>query len=118
MGEVMRGEAGDARLAGLLIGLRSKGETVAELDGLVRAMDAHAVKIGVDEPFLDIVGTGGDQAGTVNISTMSAIAAAAAGTRIVKHGNRSASSVAHRGMERACQATRWLSSHLVYVRCW
>ncbi|WP_210435011.1 hypothetical protein [Saccharopolyspora sp. ASAGF58] len=75
-------EAGDARLAGLLIGLRSKGETVAELDGLVRAMDAHAVKIGVDEPFLDIVGTGGDQAGTVNISTMSAIVAAAAGARI------------------------------------
>ncbi|PKW15042.1 anthranilate phosphoribosyltransferase [Saccharopolyspora spinosa] len=92
LGEVMRGEAGDARLAGLLIGLRSKGETVAELDGLVRAMDAHAVKIGVDEPLLDIVGTGGDNADTVNISTMSAIVVAATGTRIVKHGNRSASS--------------------------
>src|SRR5215469_2631782 len=73
MGEVMRGAAGDARLGGLLIGLRSKGETVAELDGMVRAMDAHAVRVDVDEPVLDIVGTGGDKAGTVNISTVSAI---------------------------------------------
>ncbi|WP_181770584.1 anthranilate phosphoribosyltransferase [Amycolatopsis pittospori] len=92
LGEVMRGAAGEARLSGLLIGLRSKGETVPELDGLVRAMEAHAVEVAVDGPLLDIVGTGGDQAGTVNISTMSAIVAAAAGARIVKHGNRSASS--------------------------
>jgi anthranilate phosphoribosyltransferase len=92
MGEIMGGRAGDARLGGLLIGLRSKGETVAELDGLVRAMQVHAVGVDAEGPLLDIVGTGGDKAGTVNISTMSAIVAAAAGARIVKHGNRSASS--------------------------
>ncbi|MEJ2857708.1 MULTISPECIES: anthranilate phosphoribosyltransferase [unclassified Saccharothrix] len=92
MGEVMRGAAGDARLGGLLVGLRAKGETVAELDGLVRAMDAHGVRVAVDGPVLDIVGTGGDGANTVNISTVSAIVAAAAGARVVKHGNRSASS--------------------------
>lgn len=92
MGEVMRGVVDDARLAGLLVGLRSKGETVAELDGLVRAMDEHAVRVRADGPLLDIVGTGGDMARTVNISTVSAIVAAAAGARVVKHGNRSASS--------------------------
>ncbi|MDI3390715.1 anthranilate phosphoribosyltransferase [Streptomyces sp. B-S-A8] len=92
MGEVMRGAADDARLGGLLVGLRSKGESVAELDGLVRAMDAHAVRVRADGPLIDIVGTGGDMARTVNISTVSAIVAAAAGARIVKHGNRSASS--------------------------
>lgn len=92
MGEVMRGAAGDVRLSALLVALRAKGETVAELHGLVRAMDAHVVRVDVDGPVLDIVGTGGDGADTVNISTMSAIVAAAAGARIVKHGNRSASS--------------------------
>ncbi|MFE6056738.1 anthranilate phosphoribosyltransferase [Kitasatospora sp. NPDC056446] len=92
MGEVMRGVVDDVTLAGLLVGLRSKGESVAELDGLVRAMDEHAVRVRTDEPVLDIVGTGGDMARTVNISTVSAIVAAAAGARIVKHGNRSASS--------------------------
>ncbi|MBT2480411.1 anthranilate phosphoribosyltransferase [Streptomyces sp. ISL-94] len=92
MGEVMRGAADDARLGGLLVGLRPKGESVAELDGLVRAMDAHAVRVRADGPLLDIVGTGGDMARTVNISTVPAIVAAAAGARIVKHGHRSASS--------------------------
>ncbi|BAJ32827.1 MULTISPECIES: anthranilate phosphoribosyltransferase [Kitasatospora] len=92
MGETLRGSVDDARLAGLLVGLRSKGETVAELDGLVRAMDEHAVSVRADGPLLDIVGTGGDTARTVNISTVSAIVAAAAGARVVKHGNRSASS--------------------------
>ncbi len=92
MGEVMRGVAGDVRLSALLIALHAKGETIAELHGLVRAMDAHVVRVDVDGPVLDIVGTGGDGADTVNISTMSAIVAAAAGARIVKHGNRSVSS--------------------------
>ncbi|TCJ31616.1 anthranilate phosphoribosyltransferase [Parafrankia sp. BMG5.11] len=92
MNEVMRGAADDARLAGFLVALRAKGETVAELDALLRAMLRHAVPVQVDGPVLDIVGTGGDHGGTVNISTMSAVVAAAAGARIVKHGNRSSSS--------------------------
>jgi anthranilate phosphoribosyltransferase len=92
MSEIMRGTAGETMVAALLVGLRAKGETVAELDGLVRGMTLHAVTVEVDGPVLDIVGTGGDQASTVNVSTMSAIVAAAAGARVVKHGNRAASS--------------------------
>ncbi|MGW7416209.1 anthranilate phosphoribosyltransferase [Streptomyces sp. NPDC054863] len=92
MDEVMTGSVGSARLAGLLVGLRAKGETVEEIEGLVRAMFRHAVPLGVPGPALDIVGTGGDGSNSVNISTMSAIVAAGAGARVVKHGNRSASS--------------------------
>ncbi|WP_424187687.1 anthranilate phosphoribosyltransferase [Actinokineospora sp. G85] len=92
MDAVMAGAADPARLGGLLVGLRAKGETVAELHGLVAGMAAHAVPVSVDGPVLDIVGTGGDGANTVNISTMSAVVAAAAGARVVKHGGRSASS--------------------------
>ncbi|MFJ6694636.1 anthranilate phosphoribosyltransferase [Streptomyces sp. NPDC091272] len=92
MDEVMAGDVSPARLAGLLVGLRAKGETVEEIDGLVRAMLRHAVPLEVPGPALDIVGTGGDGSNSVNISTMSAIVAAGAGARVVKHGNRSASS--------------------------
>lgn len=89
---VMRGEADDARLSGLLVGLRAKGETVEEVRGLAEAMLAHAVPLLVPGPTVDIVGTGGDGAQTVNISTMAAIVAAGAGATVVKHGNRAASS--------------------------
>jgi len=89
---VMRGEADDARLAGLLVGLRAKGETVEEVGGLAEAMLAHAVPLEVPGPTVDIVGTGGDGAHTVNISTMASIVAAGAGATVVKHGNRAASS--------------------------
>ncbi|MGH8828783.1 MAG: anthranilate phosphoribosyltransferase [Jiangellaceae bacterium] len=92
MSEIMRGEASPAQMAGFIIALRAKGETVAEVDGLVEAMYAHAAAITITGPALDIVGTGGDRAHTVNISTMAAIVAAAAGARVVKHGNRAASS--------------------------
>ncbi|MEV5126321.1 anthranilate phosphoribosyltransferase [Streptomyces decoyicus] len=92
MDQVMRGAATPAQLAGLLVALRAKGETVAEVEGLVRAMYEHAVALDVPGPALDIVGTGGDRSHSVNISTMSAIVAAGAGARVVKHGNRSASS--------------------------
>jgi anthranilate phosphoribosyltransferase len=92
MGEVLRGAAGDARLAGLLVGLRAKGETVTEIDGLITGMVGHSTRVDVGRPVLDIVGTGGDQAHTVNVSTMAAVVAAAAGAPVVKHGNRSASS--------------------------
>ncbi|PSK99710.1 anthranilate phosphoribosyltransferase [Haloactinopolyspora alba] len=92
MGEIMSGEATSAQIAGFAVALRAKGETVDEVDGLVRAMYAHATEYTGRGPALDIVGTGGDRAHTVNISTMAAVAAAGAGARVVKHGNRAASS--------------------------
>ncbi len=92
MDEVMQGSTNPIQLAGFLVALRAKGETIEEIVGLVEAMLAHAVLIDVDGPTLDIVGTGGDRLNTVNISTMAAIVAAGAGARVVKHGNRAASS--------------------------
>jgi anthranilate phosphoribosyltransferase len=92
MGEVMSGEASSAQVAGFLTALRAKGESVAEMRALADIMLDHAVRIEVPGTTLDIVGTGGDRAHTVNISTMAAIVAAAAGVRVVKHGNRAASS--------------------------
>ena len=75
-----------------LTGALVKGETVAEVGGLAQAMLAHAAPISVPGRLVDLVGTGGDGAHTVNISTMGTIAAAAAGARMVKHGNRAATS--------------------------
>ena len=92
MREMMSGDATPAQIGGFLVALRAKGETVTELRALADIMLEHAVPISVDGPTLDIVGTGGDMAGTVNISTMSAICIAAAGVRVVKHGNRASSS--------------------------
>ncbi|MFI7241147.1 anthranilate phosphoribosyltransferase [Streptomyces qinglanensis] len=92
MDRIMRGEASDVQIAGFAVALRAKGETVEEISGLVRAMYAHARTIEVPGPTVDIVGTGGDRAKTVNISTMSAIVVAGTGARVVKHGNRAASS--------------------------
>ncbi|MCZ7413856.1 MULTISPECIES: anthranilate phosphoribosyltransferase [unclassified Streptomyces] len=92
MDRIMRGEATDAQIAGFAVALRAKGETVAEVAGLVRTMYEHARTIDVPGPTVDIVGTGGDQAKTVNISTMSAIVVAGTGTKVVKHGNRASSS--------------------------
>jgi anthranilate phosphoribosyltransferase len=92
MGEVMAGAATPVQIAGFLIALRAKGETVDEVSGLARAMLEHAIPISVPGPAADLVGTGGDGARTVNISTMGMITAAAAGLRMVKHGNRAATS--------------------------
>ncbi|GAA1125502.1 MULTISPECIES: anthranilate phosphoribosyltransferase [Streptomyces violaceusniger group] len=92
MDRIMRGEATDAQIAGFAIALRAKGETVSEVAGLVRAMYEHARVIEVPGATVDIVGTGGDRAKTVNISTMSALVVAGTGARVVKHGNRAASS--------------------------
>ncbi|QMU75864.1 anthranilate phosphoribosyltransferase [Streptacidiphilus sp. PB12-B1b] len=92
MDQVMTGEATTSQVAGFLVALRAKGETVGEITGLVEAMYAHATVIEVPGRAVDIVGTGGDRAKTVNISTMSAIVAAGAGALVVKHGNRAASS--------------------------
>ena len=92
MDQVMSGEATHAQLASFLTGLRAKGETVEEMTGLARMMLEHANRFEVSGPTIDIVGTGGDRAMTVNISSMSAIVMAAAGAVVVKHGNRAASS--------------------------
>jgi anthranilate phosphoribosyltransferase len=92
MGEILAGEATPSQIAGFAIALRTKGETIEELAGLVEAMYEHANPLELDGRWLDVVGTGGDRSMSVNISTMAAIVAAAAGARVVKHGNRSASS--------------------------
>jgi anthranilate phosphoribosyltransferase len=94
MEEVMAGRATGAQLGAFLVALRSKGETVAEIVGFRDAVLAHAQPLAVDPMALDIVGTGGDRFGTVNVSTMASIVAAAAGARVVKHGNKAASSAA------------------------
>jgi anthranilate phosphoribosyltransferase len=92
MGEIMTGNASDVQVAGFLVALRAKGETVEELTGLVDAMVANARPLEIPGEKLDIVGTGGDRQNTVNISTMASLVCAGAGARIVKHGNRAASS--------------------------
>jgi anthranilate phosphoribosyltransferase len=92
MGEILAGEATPVQIAGFAVALRAKGETIEEMTGLVEAMYARATPISVPGRLLDVVGTGGDRSMSVNISTMAAIVAAGAGARVVKHGNRSASS--------------------------
>jgi anthranilate phosphoribosyltransferase len=94
MGEVLSGEATPVQIAGFAVGLRTKGESVAELSGLVDTMYAHARTLDLPGRWLDVVGTGGDRSMSVNISTMAALVAAGAGARVAKHGNRSASSQA------------------------
>ncbi|MBO3745602.1 anthranilate phosphoribosyltransferase [Streptosporangiaceae bacterium NEAU-GS5] len=93
MDQIMSGSATDAQIAAFAIALRAKGETVAEVTGLARTMLERATKLTVEGPVVDIVGTGGDRAHTVNVSTMAAVVAAAAGAKVVKHGNRAASSL-------------------------
>ncbi|MBM6402439.1 anthranilate phosphoribosyltransferase [Phycicoccus sonneratiae] len=92
MDQVMSGEATPVQLAGFLVALRAKGETVEELRGLADMMLEHAHRIEVEGPSTDIVGTGGDRMHSVNISTMASVVVASTGLRVVKHGNRAASS--------------------------
>ncbi|WP_229053559.1 anthranilate phosphoribosyltransferase [Aeromicrobium sp. Leaf350] len=92
MGEILDGQASDPQIAGFAVALRTKGETRAELQALADQMLESAVRLTVTDRVLDIVGTGGDLANTVNISSMSAVVAAGSGAGVVKHGNRSASS--------------------------
>jgi anthranilate phosphoribosyltransferase len=92
MDQIMSGNATGGQIGAFAVALRAKGETPAEVAGMAEVMLSHARRVSLDIAAADIVGTGGDQAGTVNISTMGAIVAAAAGVPIVKHGNRAASS--------------------------
>lgn len=92
MGRIMSGEATPSQVAGFVMALQAKGVSTHELVGIADEMLGHARRIEVPAPSLDIVGTGGDRQNTVNISTMSAIVASAAGATVVKHGNRAASS--------------------------
>ncbi|NHQ57882.1 anthranilate phosphoribosyltransferase [Micrococcus luteus] len=94
MGEMMAGDATEGQVGGFLLALAAKGVTVPELRGLTEAMVQAANPVHVPGETLDVVGTGGDRLGTVNLSTMSSLVAAGAGARIVKHGNRGASSTA------------------------
>ena len=94
MGEVMAGRAAEAQVAGFLIGLAMKGERPGEVEGLARAMRAHAVRLSkAFEGVFDTCGTGGDRSGTFNISSTVALVVAACGVRVAKHGNRSVSSL-------------------------
>jgi anthranilate phosphoribosyltransferase len=92
MEAIMRDEATPSQIAGFIVALRMKGETVDEITGMARTARALATPIAIEGELLDVVGTGGDGAGTFNISTLSAVVAAAVGVRVAKHGNRAASS--------------------------
>jgi len=95
MSEILSGDATDAQIAAFGVALRAKGETAAELAALVRTMLDFAEHVDLTDlgvPLVDTCGTGGDGAGTVNVSTMAAIVTAASGARVAKHGGRAASS--------------------------
>lgn len=92
MDQILSGEATPAQVAGFMVALRIKGESVAEISGLAQSMLTHATRIELPTEAVDIVGSGGDRANTVNVSTMAAIVTAACGVPVVKHGNRAASS--------------------------
>jgi len=92
-GLVMAGEATPAQIAGMLMAMRVRRETVAELTGAVRAMRARMLAIEAPDGAMDVCGTGGDGAGTLNVSTAVTFVLAGAGVRVAKHGNRALSSL-------------------------
>jgi anthranilate phosphoribosyltransferase len=92
MSAIMSGESTPAQIGAFLLALRTKGETVEEMEGFARTMLSFALPVRAPEPVIDTCGTGGDRAGTFNISTIAALVVAGAGVPVAKHGNRAASS--------------------------
>jgi anthranilate phosphoribosyltransferase len=92
MDEIMSDNATSAQIAAFGVAIKMKGPTPTELSGLATGMLRHATRVPLTTPAIDIVGTGGDRSGSVNISTMSSVVVAAAGIPVVKHGNRALSS--------------------------
>ncbi len=93
MALLLEGAASEIETAGFLMALRARGETVEEIAAAAEAMRAKALKVEAPESVVDTCGTGGDGAGTFNISTAAALVAAGAGARVAKHGNKAASSL-------------------------
>ncbi len=102
MRSLVEGEATPSQIAGFAVALRMKGETPEEIAGLAEVMRAAATRVEAGDDVVDVVGTGGDGAGTFNISTLSALILASAGGRVAKHGNRSITS--------ACGAADYLEA--------
>lgn len=92
MSQILEGKASNSEIKDFLIGLKTKGESAAEVEALVAEMYSYSAPINIAERSVDTVGTGGDGANTINISTAAAIVTNAAGARVVKHGNRAATS--------------------------
>jgi anthranilate phosphoribosyltransferase len=92
MNALLEGEATAAQIAGFAVAIKMKGETAAEVTGFARALREHMIVVEAGEGLIDTCGTGGDLAGTFNISTVAALVMAGAGARVAKHGGRSASS--------------------------
>ena len=92
MDEIMSGKATEIQMSSFLTALRMKGETIEEITACAAGMRKHCTRLLHDMDVLEIVGTGGDEANTFNISTTSALVVAAAGVPVAKHGNRSVSS--------------------------
>jgi len=92
MSQILEGKASNSEIKDFLIGLKTKGESAAEVEALVAQMYLYSEPINIAERSVDTVGTGGDGANTINISTAAAIVTNAAGSRVVKHGNRAATS--------------------------
>src|SRR6266545_6985288 len=118
MTEVMEGRAAPSHIAALLIGLAMKGERPVEIVGLARAMRANAVHVSKRyDDLVDTCGTGGDRAGTFNISSCAALVVAACGVRVAKHGNRSVSSLSGSADVFEALGVRVSASPAVVERC-